>query len=70
MPLLRPLLLCALSIVPGASWACRAPPAEQLVAPDIQIALADNIVLAKVISAELRFENGRWVNYQFLSQND
>jgi hypothetical protein len=66
MPLIRPLLLCALSTIPGASWACRAPPAEQLVNPDVQIALANDIVLAKVISAAPRFQNGREVDYQFL----
>lgn len=66
MPLIRSLLLCALSVIPGASWACCAPPAEQLVNPDVQIALANDIVLAKVISAAHRFENGREVDYQFL----
>lgn len=66
MPMIRPLLLCALSIIPGASLACRVSPAEQLVNPDVQIALANDIVLAKVISAAPRFENGREVDYQFL----
>lgn len=66
MSLIRPLLLCALFIAPGASWACRVPPAEQFVNPDVQIALANDIVLAKVIGAAPRFEKGLEVDYQFL----
>ncbi|NIA54804.1 hypothetical protein HAV22_14295 [Massilia sp. TW-1] len=66
MSLIRPLLLCVLSVIPGASWACRVPPAEQLVNPDVQIAQANDIVLAKVISAAPRFENGGEIDYQFL----
>jgi hypothetical protein len=66
MLLVRSLLLCALSIIPGACRACRAPPPEQLVNPDVQIALVNDIVLAKVISATPQYGNGGMVDYQFL----
>jgi hypothetical protein len=66
MLLIRSLLLCALSIISGACWACRAPPREQLIDPEVQVALANDVVLAKVISATPRYENGREFDYQFL----
>lgn len=62
----RSLLLCALSIFTGACWACRVPPPEQLINPDVQVALATDVVLAKVVSAAPRYGNRDEVDYQFL----
>lgn len=66
MHITRFLLLCALSIISGSCQACRAPPPEQLINPDVQIALASDIVLAKVISVTPQYDNGGKVDYQFL----
>lgn len=66
MLLTRSLLLCALSIITGACWACRVPPPEQLISPDVQISLASDVALAKVVSATPRDDNGRDVDYEFL----
>lgn len=66
MVISRCLLICALSIISGASQACRIPPPEELINPDVQIAMANDIVLAKVISATPQYENDGKVDYQFL----
>lgn len=66
MILTRSLLLCFLSIITGECWACYSPPPDQLISPDVQVALATDVALATVVSATPRYDNGREVDYQFL----
>lgn len=66
MILSRSLLFCALSIAAGACLACRAPRSEQLIDPDVQVALATDVVLARAVSAAPRHDKDGEVDYQFL----
>lgn len=66
MILSRFLLFYALSIVTDKCWACRVPPPEQLINPDVQIALATDVALARVVNAVPGRDKGEDVDYQFL----
>jgi hypothetical protein len=69
MNLRHSLLLCTLSIIAGTCWACHVAPPEQLIGPDLQVALATDVTLARVVSIAPRYElydNRGDVDYQFV----
>ena len=66
MLLSRSLLSCALSIATSTCWACRVPLPEQLITPDVQVALATDAVLARVVNIIPKYDKGGDVDYQFL----
>ena len=68
MTLSHTLLLSALSIT-GSCRACHVAPAEQLIDPNVQVALATDVTLARVVSIAPRYErydDRGDVDYQFV----